>query len=73
MQSDCTRITRDLDAAPIQRARDRNARHRIISQGCLEILHVRRRELGEGSKDWTTFDHVHALLRTYLIGKAHTS
>jgi hypothetical protein len=42
MQSDCPRVTRDLDAAPIQCARDRDARHRIISERCLEILHIRR-------------------------------
>jgi len=68
MQSDCTRITRHLDPAPIQRARDRNARYRIISERCLEILYVRRRELAHGSEDWTTLYDVHALLRTYLIG-----
>jgi len=71
MQSDCPRVTRYLDSAPIQCARDRNARHRIIRERCLEILHVRRRELGEGSKYWATLHNVHALLRTYLIGKAH--
>jgi hypothetical protein len=67
MQSDCPRVTRHLDATPIQGARDRDARHRIISQGCLKILHIRRRELAHGSENWTTLHDVDALLRTYLI------